>query len=233
MKIILVRKIVFVILLIFCSALFAQKNEVKPDPDPTRFQGEIDAFNQWDAKNSTPANAILFVGSSSIRMWPTHTGFPEFPVINRGFGGAHISDVLHFYRTVIKKYQARIIVFYAGDNDVAAGKPVEQVLEDYRQLVDLIKKDNPDGKLVYLPIKPSISRWNFWETMRDVNNRIKAFNQADPNLYYLDLATPMIGASGRPKETLFIEDGLHLNAEGYALWQLLLQPLLQKIFYQK
>jgi lysophospholipase L1-like esterase len=116
---------------------------------------------------------------------------------------------------------------------VASEKPVEQVFEDYRQLVALVKDDNPGCQLVYLPIKPSISRWNFWDTMREVNRRIKEFNQADPNLYYLDLASPMIGASGRPKEMFFIEDGLHLNAQGYALWQSLLQPLLEKIINQK
>jgi lysophospholipase L1-like esterase len=227
------RFIITLILLISIVTLFGQQYDVLPDPDPKRFQSEIDHFIQWDAKNSTPSDAILFAGSSSIRMWQTRLAFPEYSVINRGFGGAHISDVVYFYEQVIKKYQAGFIVFYAGDNDIAAGKPVEQVFEDYRKLIGMIKQDNPDCKLIYLPIKPSISRWSFWEKMAEVNNRIRKYNQENNTLYYLDLATPMLGESGQPKENLFIEDGLHLNAEGYALWQSLLQPLLKKILEHK
>jgi lysophospholipase L1-like esterase len=215
---------------ILLSILFAWQNEVKPDPDPKRFQGEIDAFGKWDAKNSYPSDAILFVGSSSIRMWNTYQAFPEYPVINRGFGGAHTSDMIYFYEQTIKKYKAGIMVVYIGDNDIAGGKPVKQVLEDYMQLIAMFKVDNPDCKVIYLPIKPSISRWSLWDKMSEVNRLIDEFNKKDKNLFYCDTATPMIGDSGRPKETLFIKDGLHLNAEGYALWQSLLQPLLEKIF---
>jgi lysophospholipase L1-like esterase len=233
MKNMIIRSITTFFLIVSLSFFLLSQPADQTDPDPKRYQNEIETFLQWDAKNSYPENAILFVGSSSIRMWPTHLAFPAYPAINRGFGGAHISDVIFYYETVIKKYQPGIIVFYAGDNDVAAGKPVAQVFEDYKQLIAMIKADNPSCQLIYLPIKPSISRWHFWPTMEEINSRIENYNQEKDNLYYLDLATPMIGKSGRPNERLFIEDGLHLNAEGYALWQALLHPLLDAIFNQK
>lgn len=202
----------------------------KQNPDPLRFKNEIDAFIQWDAKNSYPPDAVLFAGSSSIRMWRTHQAFPQYPVINRGFGGSVTADLIYFYEDVIKKYHARVIVLYVGDNDIAVGKSIDAVIIDYKKLVALIKKDNPNCKLIYLPIKPSISRWTLWSKMNEVNQRIKEFNESDDNLFYLDTATPMIGDKGTPQRDLFIEDGLHLNAEGYALWNSLLEPLLKKCY---
>jgi lysophospholipase L1-like esterase len=216
------------LILLFATFIFAQKKIA--DPDPLRFKKEIETFKKWDAKNSFPENAILFVGSSSIRKWKTHKGFPEFPVINRGFGGAHISDVLYFYNDVIKKYKSPIIVFYAGDNDIAADKTIEQVKNDYIKLVDKIKADNPEVKLIYIPIKPSISRWQYWDKMNRVNMQIKKYNENDKNLYYIDLAAPLLDKSGNPKKDVFISDGLHLNKKGYALWEKLLLPMLDDLY---
>ncbi len=207
---------------------FAQ--EKMHDPDALRFQDEINIFKQWDKKNSFPTGSILFVGSSSIRMWLTHHDFPEYPVINRGFGGSHISDVLYFYNDVIKKYAPPIIVFYAGDNDIAGNKTKTQVFEDYCTLVEKIQKDLPKTKLIYIPIKPSLSRWQYWEKMNQVNLLIKKYNSKNDGLFYIDLATPMLNASAKPKKTLFLEDGLHLNKTGYSLWQSLLYPILTKLY---
>ncbi len=217
-----------IILTILFSLNVSGENRVA-DPDPKRFQNEIDAFNKWDAKNSWPKEAVLFVGSSSIRMWKTHEAFPDFPVINRGFGGAHISDVLYYYNDIVKKYRAPIIVFYAGDNDIAGGKTVVQVYEDYVKFVKMIKKDDFEVKLIYIPIKPSINRWRYWEKMNRVNLKIKEYNDKDENLYYIDLATPLLDASGNPKKDVFIGDGLHLNKKGYALWEKLLSLLLEQL----
>lgn len=218
-------------LLIFLSFYvlgFSQNNIA--DPDAARFKKEIEAFTKWDAKNSFPKDAVLFVGSSSIRMWKTHEGFPGFPVINRGFGGAHISDVLYYYDDVVKKYNAPVIVFYCGDNDIAGGKPVEQVFDDYLKFVKKIRNENPEVKLIYIPIKPSVSRWNYWEKMNRVNMRIKKYNDEDKGLYYIDLASPLLDSSGKPDAGLFISDGLHLNKKGYEVWQKLLRPLLKKVY---
>ncbi|MDR8392436.1 GDSL-type esterase/lipase family protein [Aliifodinibius sp. S!AR15-10] len=214
------------VLLLTCNLLNAQTVE---DPDPGRFQEQIEVFMQWDAKNSFPEDGILFVGSSSIRFWKTHQAFPELPVINRGFGGSHISDVQHYYEKVIQKYDPAVIVFYAGDNDVAADKPVQQVVEDYRQLTDRIMQDFPGAKFVYVPIKPSSSRWGYWKTMGEANREIREYNKQHDQLYYVDLATPLL-ENGKPNDSLFIEDLLHLNEKGYAVWNRIIGPKLKELY---
>ena len=196
-----------------------------PDPDPSRFEQEISAFVQWDRKNSAPDHAVLFVGSSSIRLWRTHAAFPDRPVINRGFGGAHISDMFYYYEEIIAPYDADIIVFYCGDNDVAGGKSVTRVFDDYKNLVGRILRDKPDVRFIYLPIKPSNARWAMWETMRQVNEQVRQYNQTDSRLYYLDTSAPLL-RNGQPDADLLRDDGLHLNETGYRVWNRLLSEML-------
>jgi len=220
------------IVLLFLFLQGISNAQTVEDPNPQRFQQEIDAFAQWDAKNSFPREAILFVGSSSIRFWTSHKAFPDYPVINRGFGGAHISDVQYFYEQVIGKYDPSVIVFYAGDNDIAAGKPVEQVVNDYKELTDRIVQQFPDVKLIYVPIKPSSSRWQFWPEMEQANRQIKTYSKHNSHLYYVDLATPVLNSEGKPNDALFRDDHLHLNEQGYAIWNRLLRPELEKLYDQ-
>jgi lysophospholipase L1-like esterase len=221
---------VLMVLFIFVFPLLpAEQNDIQ-DPDPQRFDKEIDIFLEWDAKNSFPSHAILFVGSSSIRMWQTHLAFNDFPVINRGFGGAHISDVIYYYDQVIGKYHPALIIFYAGDNDIADGKSAEQVFADYRSLINLIEEENPEAKFVFLPVKPSISRWYYWDVMRDLNKQIEAFNSKKSKLFYLDTAVALLDDTGKPDRQFFLDDGLHLNLVGYSRWNSLVLPLLEKLY---
>ncbi len=208
-----------------CEAQSTVKN-----PDPLRFKNEINAFVEWDSKNSFPDDGVLFVGSSSIRMWNTHNSFPDYPVINRGFGGSHISDIQYYYEKVIQKYRPSVIVFYAGDNDIASDKPVEQVFNDYKKLTDRIFSDNPEVLFVYLPIKPSSSRWDYWKRMNEVNTMIRSYNDKNDQLFYVDLAQPLLKTDGRPNDALFLNDRLHLNEEGYKAWTQVLEPVLEKLF---
>jgi lysophospholipase L1-like esterase len=216
------------VLLFIHTASFAQ-TEVK-NPDPQRFKGEINSFEMWDAKNSFPKHAILFVGSSSIRFWETHDAFPDLPVINRGFGGSEISDVLYYYDQVIGKYDPSVIVFYAGDNDIADHKPVEQVVADYTNLVTRILHDFPKVKFIYLSIKPSSSRWELWSKMAEVNRRVETYNKQNEHLYYMDTATPLLGPDGKPDDSLFRDDHLHLKPAGYAIWNAKLRPELEEFY---
>jgi len=225
------KKIIYIYLFALISGnLFAQDI---PNPDPKRFENEINAFAQWDQKNSFPENAILFVGSSSIRLWKTADAFPEYSVINRGFGGSHTSDVLQYYDVLVQKYNPAIIVFYEGDNDIADGKSVDQVFNDYKTLVNKILLDNPNVKFVYIPIKPSGLRWNFWDTMQEVNKLVKEFNEGYENLYYIDLAEPLLDKSGKPDHSLFLDDKLHLNEDGYAVWNTIVGPKLKSLLKHK
>ena len=199
------------------------------DPDPARFQSDIAAFEAWDAKNTPASNAVLFVGSSSIRMWPSAQRFPNLPVINRGFGGSQISDVNHFFDRIVKPYDAPVIVFYAGDNDINAGQTPSQVLDHYREFVQKAVANRRDVRIIYVPIKPSLARWALWSTMKAANAQVRGFTDgfmarreesggAGARLYYADIAPPMLGADGKPRPELFIEDGLHMTPAGYDIW---------------
>ncbi len=217
----------------FCGSLglgHPEQSITIADPDPNRFQQAIESFQRWDGKNSFPSEAALFVGSSSIRLWQTHDSFPQHPVINRGFGGAHISDLLHFFENIVGKYRPVVIIFYAGDNDIAAGKPVTQVFADFREFMDRVRKGPVPANVLYLPIKPSLSRWRFWPTMRAVNDLIREYAANSADVHYVDVATPMLARDGAPRAALFADDGLHLNANGYQLWNEVLHPHLESAF---
>ena len=225
MNISLIRKyqIIPVKLLLILLVFTLSVNAQTPDPDPERFGDPIQFFMRYDSKNSYKENAILFVGSSSIRMWPTAESFPEKYVINRGFGGSHISDVNYFYEKIVKKYRPARIFFYAGDNDIAAGKSPDQVLEDYQNFVEKVEQDLPKTKIYYLPIKPSINRWKMWTPMEIANSMIRDFIDKRKNLFYIDTASPMLNDAGKPNYELFLKDGLHLNEKGYELWNQILR----------
>lgn len=226
----ILKKSLYLLTILFFihTSSFAQ-SEVK-NPDPHRFKGEISNFEMWDAKNSFPKHGILFVGSSSIRFWESHNAFPDLPILNRGFGGAEISDVLFYYDQVIGKYDPSVIVFYAGDNDIADHKPAEQVFADYTNLTTRILHDFPRVKVIYLPIKPSSSRWELWGKMAEVNRRVEAYNKQNDRLHYIDTATPLLGADGKPIDSLFRDDHLHLKPAGYAIWNAKLKPELESLY---
>lgn len=205
---------------------FAQHAE---DPDPLRFESQIHTFQDWDRKNSFVENAILFTGSSSVRLWNTATAFPDYPVLNRGFGGSHLSDVKAHYESVIAPYKPSVLVLYAGDNDVASGKSAEQILSDYTNLAEKFLADFPDGKLLFISIKPSKSRWDFWPKMKEINKTVENYNQKQERLYYVDLASPLLDNSHKPDPSLFSDDLLHLNENGYKVWTENIEPVLLNI----
>ena len=201
----------------------------RSNPDPNRFAGEIKTFVEWDSKNAVPAEPVLFVGSSSIRMWRTHESFPELPVVNRGFGGSHVSDILHYLDRVVLPYNPKVLVFYAGDNDVAGGKSPQRVVEDYRRFVRLVHAKLPAVRIVYVAIKPCHNRWSLWPEMDKANGLVRDFCDQDERLFFADLATPLLGDDGTPRRDLFLSDQLHLNPQGYAVWTQTLAPILSRI----
>jgi lysophospholipase L1-like esterase len=195
------------------------------DPDPARFADEIEEFARWDGKNAWPENGLLFVGSSSIRLWQTAGSFPGLPVINRGFGGAHISDVNYYFEQVIAPYRPSMIIFYAGDNDIAAGKPPARVAEDFRIFAERARTSLGQVKILFISIKPSIARWDHWPVMMEANRMIADYISREPDMQYVDLATPLLGRNGLP-EDVYRADGLHLNEWGYRIWNDAIRPYL-------
>ncbi len=201
-----------------------------PDRDRNRFarwEKAIAAFEQQDRKQPPPQNAILFAGSSSIRLWDLPKSFPKRDVINRGFGGSHVIDSVHFAPRIILKYKPRMIVLYAGDNDLAAGNSPEQVRAAFKAFVETVRKELPRTRIAFLAIKPSIRRWPLVDKIRKANALVAAECGKGEGLVFVDVFTPMLGKDGKPRPELFARDGLHLNAKGYELWASLLKPHLK------
>ena len=148
----------------------------KKPTGPARFETEIAAFEKWDHQNAVPQNCILFVGSSTIRLWQTADAFPDLPVINRGFGGSTIPDVNHFADRIVFKYKPRTIVFYSGDNDIAAGRSPDKVFADFETFAKSVHERLPNTQLIYLAIKPSPLRW---ENVVEVANRQRPHQRPD------------------------------------------------------
>lgn len=196
------------------------------DPDPLRFQSEIDQFESYDLRNSFPAEAVLFVGSSSIRLWHTADAFPDITIINRGFGGAHVSDVIHYMQQTVLKYSPRAVVFYAGDNDIWDGKTSERVVDDLTRFLSAVWSSRNDTHVYFIAIKPSPSRWSVWDRMRQANSLVAELAGKEERLTYVDIASPMLAHSDRPDSSLFVSDQLHLNEKGYQLWRNVVRPLL-------
>lgn len=195
---------------------------------PERWEKDIQKFEAEDQQQMPENGGILFVGSSSIRHWDTPASFPGETIINRGFGGCEISDVNHFFDRVVARYQPEIIVFYAGDNDIARGETAESVVADFKTFWNSVCRQMPDCTVVYIPIKPSLSRWNLWPQMHTANQRIKQFAGQNYNLRFADIVSPMLNSEGKPKPGLFRKDGLHLNTKGYRIWTRVIQGLLSE-----
>jgi lysophospholipase L1-like esterase len=184
------------------------------------WQKEIDQFTEADQRQTPPNDAVLFVGSSSFRMWKNlRQDFPRYNVINRSFGGSHLEDSIHYAAQVILPYNFKTVFIYAGDNDIASGKTVERVFTDYKTLVGIIHKSNPKAKIVYVAIKPSPSRREFWEKFQQMNSLVKAETVKDKRLFLADIWTPMLTANGEPREELYLSDRLHMKPAGFAIWR--------------
>jgi endonuclease/exonuclease/phosphatase family metal-dependent hydrolase/lysophospholipase L1-like esterase len=199
------------------------------DEGPARWAKAIREFTDWDAKNTPPSGAVLFVGSSSIRNWPTAQSFPRWAVINRGFGGSHLSDVNHFFDQVVRPYDARAIVLYVGDNDIAAGKSPERVRDDFREFVGRVRAMRARVPIAFLSIKPSRARWEHWPAMRRANELIDEECRRGEHLHYIDVASSLLDENGVPRESLFVDDKLHLSEVGYAAWTEKLKSVLEPV----
>ncbi len=201
----------------------------KPPVSPfARWEPEIQAFEKADQTNPPPRGGIVFVGSSSIRKWTTLADdFPGLPVIQRGFGGSQIMDSTHFASRIILPYEPKLVVLYAGDNDLATGRKPGQVLADFKEFVSTIRAQAPGAGIAFVSIKPSPSRWKIADQMRAANRLIAEFCRGDSKLRYIDVFTAMLADDGKPRPELFLGDQLHMNRQGYALWSSIIRPQLK------
>ena len=197
------------------------------DDDPARWESAIQDFEKVDAKAMPQEGAVLFVGSSSIRLWDLDVAFPDLVTIKRGFGGCTIADVNHFADRIVLPYKPKTLVFYAGDNDIAGGKEASTVFDVFTDFVGKVHEALPETRILFLSIKPSNARWNLYPEMQKVNQKIQELNKTDKLVEVIDVGTPMLGPDGRPRIDLLRKDGLHLNEEGYKLWTQILKPYLR------
>lgn len=195
------------------------------------FIDEIRAFKKADSLQFPHAGANLFVGSSSLRMWKNiHSDLAGYPVINRGFGGSSLPDVIRYAGEIILPYKASKIFIYCGENDFAASDTVtaQTVAARFEQLFFLIRSRMKKVPIVFISIKPSPSRQHLFSKMVEANRMIREFLRSQKKTAYIDVFSLMLNADGQPRKELFIEDMLHMNAQGYAIWKKAIEPYLKK-----
>jgi lysophospholipase L1-like esterase len=185
-----------------------------------RWKASFEQFDAADRAQAPPPGGVLFVGSSSIRLWDSlDKDFDKLPVvIKRGFGGSRLSDCTDHLTRLVLPYRPRLVIVYAGDNDLAEGATPDEVLDSYKRFVQGVRAELPDTRIAYLSIKPSPRRVALLEQVRATNELIRAHSASLPNTDYIDVFSRMLGPDGRPRPELFGTDMLHLNRAGYALW---------------
>jgi len=208
-------------LLLICNILSANAQN--------QYDGEIAAFKKTDSIHPPQKDVVLFVGSSTFRKWTTmQTDFPTHTIINRGFGGSTFPDVIHFANDIIIPYQPKQVLIYCGDNDLASSDSVtaQVVLRRFKELFNIIRTGLPNAQIAFVSIKPSPSRARLMPEIVKANKLVKKFLRRKRNTKFINTYDAMLGADGQPMPDIFIEDKLHMNAKGYAIWQKIIEPYL-------
>lgn len=219
------KRIKIIIAFLFtCNAIVAQ--DAKP-----AFYDDIQSFKKQDSINMPPKNAILFVGSSSFTKWTdVQEYFPKHTIINRGFGGSTLVDVIRYANDIITPYHAKQIVIYCGENDLASSDTVsaQLVFERFQQLFNMIRKADASVPVAFISLKPSPSRKHLWSKMIEANRLIKNYLAKKSKASFIDVYNKMFNKDGTVMQDIFIEDNLHMNAKGYHIWQKVIAPYLVK-----
>ncbi|WP_323844631.1 GDSL-type esterase/lipase family protein [Microbulbifer magnicolonia] len=197
---------------------------------PLKFAGEVANFARIDAQQPSEPGGVVVTGSSSVRMWRPRIqrDLPGIRVIPRGFGGSNMNDLFFYSEQLISKYQPRAVAIYEGDNDIAQGIAPRQVADKFLALGDKLRSENPDLRIYFIAIKPSLARWSLWPKMQQTNRLIEALCDEREGYFYIDVAGALL-ENGRPKRDIFIGDGLHLNEKGYELWAEAVAAVLEKL----
>lgn len=232
-----IRFWVILVLALVCVLLLGSRiavpwfvaKSLKASADPEYFAADIAKFATTDRDQPPPARPIVFVGSSSIRLWDTlQQDMAPLPALNRGFGGARLSSVLYYVDRVVIQYRPRAVVLYAGDNDIDAGRSPEDIVSDFRGFVSRLHSALPGVRIYYLSIKPNLRFWSNWPKYQAVNAQISAICASDSRLSYIDGATPLLASGQPPARDLYRFDQMHLSKKGYALWTGIVKPRLQR-----
>lgn len=203
--------------------------ETKHNHHSGQWEKEITAYEAKDKINPPPTNGILFIGSSTIRLWRTlATDFPGEPVINRGFGGSEIADSTYYADRILFPYSPKAIFFRAGGNDIANGEAPEAVFQDFKDFVNSVHARLPNTDIFYISWNPTPSRWQNRGKEKTLNDLVKDYAAYTPHLQYLEASAFVLGPDGRPRLELFRKDRLHFSAAGYKLLVERVQPYMPK-----
>lgn len=220
-----IRKLnILIFFFLFGTSAFAQ------DQKPA-FWNDIQHFKKQDSAGFPGTNKILFIGSSSFTNWKdVQNYFPSYPIINRGFGGSTLVDQIRYVKDIVYPYKPKQIVIYCGENDLAFSDTVsaKTVYNRFRQLFNLIRTKFPNVPIAYISMKPSPSRQLLMGKMQEGNRLIKNFLKAKKQTAFIDVYKDMIDDEGKPMPELFVEDKLHMNKTGYAIWKKAIEPYLKK-----
>ena len=204
-----------VIILIFLISCF----QILLSQDPARFQEEIDVLKQLAVERKPDQKVILFTGSSSINMWnDIQEYFPGRVIINTGFGGSQMSDLLFYLEDIVIKYKPDQIFIYEGDNDIASGKKPSKILKDTRKVIHKLNNALPSVPVVFISPKPSLARWELKQEYGELNERFERYATKHDQIDFINVWPLMLNKEGEPIKELFIEDGLHMSKPGYNLW---------------
>ncbi|HET8737074.1 MAG TPA: GDSL-type esterase/lipase family protein [Pricia sp.] len=193
--------------------------------DPSRFKDEVEAIQKkYDTAFDRSDETIVFTGSSSIRMWQDlQERFPQHRIVNTGFGGSQASDLSFYIYDLILRFHPKKVFIYEGDNDLFAKKKSDAIIKDLKQIINAIHRNDSTTQVVLLPAKPSIARWNLRSKYMRLNRKMERLAEDNPAVEYANIWDPML--DGREvKQDIFIDDGLHMNAKGYDIWQNVLRP---------
>jgi lysophospholipase L1-like esterase len=218
------RTIILLITLFFQSVLLAQ--EIKRP-----FWDEVQAFKKQDSISPPPPNAILFTGSSSFTLWKdVQTYFPHHTILNRGFGGSSLTDLVYYTGDVIYPYQPKQIVIYCGENDFAGDSSLypAQVAQRFMDLFELIRQKYPKVPVAYVSMKPSPSRRHLMAKFNVANVMIRNFLKKKKRTAFIDVYHAMLKEDKTPMTDIFLSDNLHMNKKGYDIWQKIIEPYLVK-----
>ena len=192
-----------------------------------RWAAEIATFEAADQATPFAPGGIVFVGSSSIRLWDLTSAFPGRPVLNRGFGGTQILDSVRHVDRLVIRHKPATVVFYAGDNDLSAGRTPQQVQADFAAFVNKVHATLPTTRIAFIGIKPSIARWALIDKVREANRLVREYCDRDERLGFVDVDAAMLGWDAKPRPELFVKDGLHMSPKGYEIWNVLVRPFIE------
>ena len=195
-----------------------------------RWDATIQKFEDQDKVSPPPQNGIVFIGASSIVRWNLPEYFPGLgaEAINRGFGGSQSVDSVRYVERIVVPYHPRIVVYYAGDNDVEANVPAQEIARQFELFDQKVHAALPQTKIVFISIKPSIRRWKWIDTISSANAMVKAYCAKEKHLVFMDIERQMLGPDGKPNPDLLVADGLHMTPAGYRIWTAALTPLLKE-----